>query len=172
MGHRPGTTTRGKRKVSSIRGYQNLKKFTNFLPTCGPAKSIKIVLCQKPELQVNHSEVMRNDSESGDELVFLSPPEGVEPPDKQDTGASPRLRRSSRKRKSTTDPGMTRDSSSKKQRNLTGGKKAAEMPKTARTRPRRDRPPKRTRQVRARTRLSSSLRLPHWRPCWQEWNRG
>ena len=57
---------------------------------------------------------MHNDSESGDDLVFLSP--DSEPgPDKPDTGASPHLRRSSRKRKSTVGgEAMTKGSSSKK----------------------------------------------------------
>ena len=75
-------------------------------------------------------------SDSGDELVFLSPEEEFEP-EEPDTGASPRLRRSSRKRKSTAAvPEMSKGSCSKKKRNLTGGKQTPppkEMPKTART---------------------------------------
>ena len=75
------------------------------------------------------------ESESGDELEFLSPEEGPSP---DETGASPRLRRSSRKRKSVAaDPDMSKGTSSKKKRNLTGNKQASpgEMPKTARTPP-------------------------------------
>ena len=81
---------------------------------------------------------MRDDSESGDDLVFLSPPEGPVP-EKPDTGASPRLRRSSRKRKSTADP-VNKESHPKKKRNSTGNK-GADMPRTART-PAKDGQPK------------------------------
>ena len=70
--------------------------------------------------------------------MFLSPPEGPAP-DKQDAGASPHLRRSSRKRKSTADP-VSKESDSKKKRNLTGNKRS-DMPRTART-PAKDGQPK------------------------------
>ena len=109
---------------------------TNFAHSQWPAKEDIIRVCQadKGEEAAVHLEGMRNDSESGDDLVFLSPPEGETPPSSQDTGASPRLRRSSRKRKSTAEPAMSKESSSKKKRNSTGNKKA-EMPKTVRTPP-------------------------------------
>ena len=81
---------------------------------------------------------MPDDSESGDELEFLSP-EGEPAPEQPDTGASPRLRRSSRKRKSVANldkPDMQRGSGSKKKRRSTGNKQAspeANMPKLPRT---------------------------------------
>lgn len=81
---------------------------------------------------------MPSEPDSGDDLVFLSP-EGELAPDQPDTGASPKLRRSTRKRKSTAgDTGMPRGSESKKKRNSTGNKKSPKtqesaMPKLPRT---------------------------------------
>ena len=110
---------------------------TNFAHYQWPSKKDNIRVCQagKGEEATVYIEGMRNDSESGDDLVFLSPPDGETPPSNQDTGASPRLRRSSRKRKSTAEPAMSKESGSKKKRNSTGNKKGPEMPKTVRTPP-------------------------------------
>ena len=75
---------------------------------------------------------MRNESECGDDIVFLSP-EGESPPAKPDAGASPRLRRSSRKRKSTAggEDSMSKGASSKKKK--TSPNKSPNMPKVARS---------------------------------------
>ena len=55
-------------------------------------------------------------------------------PDKPDEGASPHLRRSSRKRKSTAgEADMPKDSSSKKKRNSTGNKTSTTMPRVPRS---------------------------------------
>ena len=64
-----------------------------------------------------------SDSTSGQDVeveIFLSPEEEIrvirERRQLEDQGASPQLRRSSRKRKSTTAEGMSKGSSSKKKR--------------------------------------------------------
>ena len=79
---------------------------------------------------------MRNDSESGDDLAFLSP-ESEPETQKADNGASPHLRRSSRKRKSIADvdSAMPKGSSSKKKRNTTGSgtKTSPSMPRVPRS---------------------------------------
>ena len=77
---------------------------------------------------------MPSSAESGDDLVFLSPEEGPTP-EKQSQGASPQLRRSSRKRKSAAGPDMSKGSGSKKKRNSTGNKKTPpkEMPRVTRS---------------------------------------
>ena len=80
---------------------------------------------------------MHSEPESGDELVFLSPesePEQEQEQDqkRQDTGASPQLRRSTRKRKSTIgEKSMTKGSSSKKKK--TSPNKSPNMPKVPRS---------------------------------------
>ena len=79
---------------------------------------------------------MPSSVESGDELVFLSPEEGPTPEKQgQSQGASPQLRRSSRKRKSVAGPDMSKGSGSKKKRNSTGNKKTPpkEMPRVTRS---------------------------------------
>ena len=70
--------------------------------------------------------------------MFLSP-EGEPAPEQPEAGASPKLRRSSRKRKSTViEPDMPRSSGTKKKRHSTGNKQTSpeqtkEMPKLPRT---------------------------------------
>lgn len=67
---------------------------------------------------------------SENEVVFLTPEETVRSNRKnqEDQGASPHLRRSSRKRKSIVDEGgMTKGLSSKKKRNTTGGNGASPL---------------------------------------------
>ena len=87
-----------------------------------------------------NTEGMRSDSDSGEDLAFLSPPEEGPARGGTDVGASPHLRRSSRKRKSTagTEDNMVKESSSKKK------KSSPKMPKVARS------PPKAQAQAQAR----------------------
>lgn len=75
---------------------------------------------------------MRNDS-SGDDLIFLSGESEPEQTEQQDAGASPRLRRSVRKRKSTSgvEHSMLKGSTSKKKKTSPTSK----MPKVTRSPP-------------------------------------
>ena len=81
--------------------------------------------------------VVRSDSENEAELVFLSPKEeSVQVRKAQaDQGASPVLRRSNRKRKSTTTypTGMSKGSGSKKKKAGTSPDPCKSMPKIPRT---------------------------------------
>ena len=69
------------------------------------------------------------ESDSGDKVFFLTP-EGDKVPERSDQGVSPKLRRSSRKRKSVVTD-MPKGLSSKKKKNSPG--KSLEMTKTPRT---------------------------------------
>ena len=155
MGYSPGTTTIRKRKVFSIRGYLWPEKFMNFVHPSGPRTRRnfriwpKIGVTSDPLiLEAKESEICTTsaslkpmskdkdkDSDSECELIFLSPPEeeGQKDHPEQDQGASPKLCRSSRKRKSVqaAPEKMSKGSASKKKKSSPDPTKS--MPRIPRT---------------------------------------
>ena len=147
MGYRLGANSIVKREVPSIKERVKWPKFMIFGPVPVAQNQAKIVLCAKRALGTDHRLVrcceagsmpfvVRSDSENEAELVFLSPDE--EPrPQQGDQGASPVLRRSNRKRKSTaaySETDMSKSSSSKKKKSSPDpGKSMPRIPRTPQT---------------------------------------
>lgn len=129
MGYRPRNTTIEKRGEYCIKGCKNLTKFSDFPGVQGPLTRARDKICPRRRSFSNCnfvltfeigtaavSEQMQGDSEDDrDDVVFLSPDES---PTNKDQGASPRLRQSNKKRKSTSavSTDMSKGSGTKKKK--------------------------------------------------------